>query len=204
MASGLLEDLVESLRCLPGVGPKSAQRMALHLLQRDRDGARQLGQALIGAMDRVEHCELCRIFTERQPCRWCTDEQRDPRQLCVVENPADVLAIDRATDYRGRFFLLLGHLSPLDGIGPTDLGLDRLEARLGAGQVDEVTLATNQTVEGLATGRYIAELCARHEVSVLQIARGVPVGSELEFADGGTLSIAFSERTRMGGARGGQ
>ena len=201
MASGLLEDLIESLRCLPGVGPKSAQRMALHLLQRDRDGARQLGQALIGAMERVEHCESCRIFTERQPCRWCSDEQRDPRQLCVVESPADVLAIDRSTDYRGRFFLLLGHLSPLDGVGPTDLGLDRFEARLAAGEVDEVTLATNQTVEGLATARYIAELCARHQVAVLQIARGVPVGSELEFADGGTLSVAFAERTRIGDRR---
>lgn len=200
MSSGLLEDLIEALRCLPGVGPKSAQRMALHLLQRDREGAKRLGGALIDTMERVAHCESCRIFTERQPCRWCSDPARNPRELCVVESPADVLAIDRSTDYTGHFFLLLGHLSPLDGVGPADLGLDRFEARLDAGEIDEVTLATNQTVEGLATARYVAELCARRDVPVLQIARGVPVGSELEFADGGTLSVAFAERTRLGSA----
>lgn len=198
MASGLLEDLIEALRCLPGVGPKSAQRMALHLLQRDRGGAVRLGEALVGAMQKVEHCERCRIFTERQPCRWCSDPARNPAEICIVESPADVLAIDRATDYGGLFFLLLGHLSPLDGIGPGDLGLDLFEARLDSGEIGEVTLATNQTVEGLATGRYIAELCARRQVPVLQIARGIPVGSELEFADGGTLSVAFAERTRLG------
>lgn len=195
--SGLLEDLVESLRCLPGVGPKSAQRMALHLLQRDRDAARRLGTTLINAMDRVHHCEQCRIFTENTLCRWCSDPARLSSQLCVVESPADVLAIDRATDYRGRFFLLLGHLSPLDGVGPKDLGLDLLEARLQAGGVDEITLATNPTVEGQATARYIGDIAARYRVQVMQIARGVPVGSELEFADGSTLSVAFSHRTPL-------
>ncbi|ASJ74480.1 recombination mediator RecR [Granulosicoccus antarcticus] len=196
-SSGLLEDLVEALRCLPGVGPKSAQRMALHLLQRDRDAARRLGSTLVDAMDRVHHCEQCRIFTENTLCRWCSDPARVSSQLCIVESPADVLAIDRATDFRGKFFLLLGHLSPLDGIGPKDLGLDLLESRLETGGVDEITLATNPTVEGQATARYIGDIAARHGVTVMQIARGVPVGSELEFADGGTLAVAFSHRTRL-------
>ncbi len=198
MASGLLEDLIESLRCLPGVGPKSAQRMALHVLQRDRAGASRLGEALLRAMEQVVHCDRCRIFTERQPCRWCSDPARNSKEVCVVESPADVLAIDRATDYNGRFFLLLGHLSPLDGVGPSDLGLDLLESQLAGAEIEEVTLATNQTVEGLATARYVAELCARYAVPVLQIARGVPVGSELEFADGSTLSVAFAERSLVG------
>jgi recombination protein RecR len=195
MSSGLLEDLVEALRCLPGVGPKSAQRMALHLLQRDRAGAKRLGSSLLDAMERVTHCERCRIFTERQPCRWCTDPERVDSELCVVESPADVLAIDRSTNYRGQFFLLLGHLSPLDGVGPKDLGLDLLEQRLDSGDIKELTLATNPTVEGQATARYIAELAARRQVTTLQIARGIPMGSELEFADGGTLSVAFADRT---------
>ncbi len=196
-SSGLLEDLVESLRCLPGVGPKSAQRMALHLLQRDRDAARRLGTTLISAMDQVHHCEQCRIFTENTLCRWCSDPSRLSSQLCIVESPADVLAIDRSTDYRGKFFLLLGHLSPLDGIGPKDLGLDLLESQLQAGGVDEITLATNPTVEGQATARYIGDIAARYNVQVMQIARGIPVGSELEFADGSTLSVAFSHRTPL-------
>ena len=196
-ASGLLEDLIDALRCLPGVGPKSAQRMALHLLQRDRESASRLGQTLLDAMSRVQHCQDCRIFTEQALCRWCTDPARLSSQICVVENPADVLAIDRSTDYKGRYFLLLGHLSPLDGVGPKDLGLDLLEERLAAGGIDEITLATNPTIEGQATARYIGEMAARHQVTVLQIARGIPVGSELEFADGGTLSVAFAQRTPL-------
>ena len=196
-SSGLLEDLVESLRCLPGVGPKSAQRMALHLLQRDRDAARRLGTTLISAMDQVHHCEQCRIFTENTLCRWCSDPARLSSQLCIVESPADVLAIDRSTDYRGKFFLLLGHLSPLDGIGPKDLGLDLLESQLQAGGVEEITLATNPTVEGQATARFIGDIAARYNVQVMQIARGIPVGSEPEFADGSTLSVAFSHRTPL-------
>ena len=194
-SSGLLEDLIESLRCLPGVGPKSAQRMALHLLQRDREAAKRLGTTLISAMEKINHCVQCRIYTEQTLCRWCSDPARMSSQLCVVENPADVMAIDRATDYRGKYFLLLGHLSPLDGIGPKDLGLDLFESRIAAGDIDEVTLATNPTVEGQATARYIASIAERFDVPVLQIARGIPVGSELEFADGGTLSVAFSQRT---------
>ena len=197
MSSGLLDDLVESLRVLPGVGPKSAQRMALHLLQRDRGGARRLGEALVQAMDRIGNCERCRIFSDRPLCRWCSDPERDASKVCIVENPADVLAIDRATDYDGLFFLLLGHLSPLDGVGPKDLGLDLLQARLDAGEITELTLATSPTIEGQATARYIADLAALRDVAVLQIARGVPVGSELEFADGGTLSVAFAQRTPL-------
>ncbi len=188
---------MESLRCLPGVGPKSAQRMALHLLRRDRAAAKRLGAVLIEAMDSIKHCEQCRILTEQTICRWCSDPARLSSQLCIVENQADVLAIDRSTDYRGKFFLLLGHLSPLDGVGPKDLGLDLLETRLAAGDIDELTLATNPTVEGQATARFIGDIAARHEVPVLQIARGVPVGSELEFADGGTLSVAFAQRTPL-------
>ena len=196
-ASDLLEDLIESLRCLPGVGPKSAQRMALHLLRRDRGAATQLGETLINAMENIRHCQQGRIFTEESLCRWCSDISRLSSQLCIVENQADVLAIDRATDYRGKFFLLLGRLSPLDGIGPRDLGLDQLESRLEQGDIDEITLATNPTVEGQATARYITDIAARHSVPVLQIARGVPMGSELEFTDSGTLNVAFAQRTPL-------
>jgi len=195
MSVDLLDDLTSALRCLPGVGPKSAQRMALHLLQRDRKGATRLGESLLHAVDSVQHCMHCRLFTDVQPCRWCADPARDKSQLCVVENPADVLAVARATHYSGQFFLLMGHLSPLDGVGPKDLGLDLLEARLASGEVSELTLATNPTVEGQATARYIADMAKTLEVPTLQIARGVPLGSELEFADGGTLSVAFDKRT---------
>lgn len=194
-SSGLLEDLIESLRCLPGVGPKSAQRIALHLLKRDRKAARRLGETLVSAMDNIHHCKQCRLFTEAELCRWCSDPARLSSQLCIVENPVDVMAIDRATDYRGKYFLLLGHLSPLDGIGPKDLGLDLLDERLKEGGIDEITLATNPTVEGQATARYIVEMASRYQIPVMQIARGIPLGSELEFADGGTLSVAFAQRT---------
>ena len=195
MNDGLLDELVDALRCLPGVGPKSAQRMALHLLQRDRKGATRLGDVMTRAMEKVRHCEQCRIFTEHALCSWCSDTSRDSEQLCVVENPADVLAIEKSTEYRGRFFLLLGHLSPLDGVGPKDIGLDLLEARLNAGEVKELTLATNQSVEGQATARYITTLATDRDVAVLQIARGIPIGSELEYADSNTLSVAFKQRT---------
>ncbi len=196
MNNGLLEELVDALRCLPGVGPKSAQRMALHLLQRDRKGASRLGDVMTRAMQNVQHCEQCRIFTEHPLCQWCTDTSRDAAQICVVENPADVLAIEKSTEYRGRFFLLLGHLSPLDGVGPKDLGLDLLESRLNTGEIKELTLATNQSVEGQATARYIKTLATDRNVAVLEIARGIPIGSELEFADSNTLSVAFEQRSR--------
>lgn len=198
MADALLDKLIDELTCLPGVGPKSAQRMALHLLKRDRKAARNLGETLVQAMDTIQHCTQCRLFTESELCHWCADPARQSSQLCIVENPADVMAIDKATDFRGKFFLLLGHLSPLDGIGPRDLGLDVLEARLSAGGIDEITLATSPTVEGQATATYIADLAERHGVSILQIARGVPLGSELELADSGTLSVAFAQRTPLG------
>ena len=194
-SSGLLEDLIESLRCLPGVGPKSAHGIALHLRKRDRRAARKLGETLVKAMDNIHHCQQCRLFTEADLCRWCSDPARQSSQLCIVENPADVMAIDRSTDYRGKFFLLLGHLSPLDGIGPKDLGLDLLDEHLRTGGIDEITLATNPTVEGQATARYITDMAAGYQIPVLQIARGIPMGGELEFADGGTLAVAFSQRT---------
>lgn len=197
MNDGLLDELVDALRCLPGVGPKSAQRMALHLLQRDRKGAARLGDVMTRAMQSVQHCKQCRIFTENELCSWCTDPARDPAQLCVVENPADVLAIERSTEYQGRFFLLLGHLSPLDGIGPKDLGLDLLETRLNSGEITELTLATNQSVEGQATARYITTLATDRNVAVLEIARGIPIGSDLEFADSNTLSVAFEQRSSV-------
>lgn len=197
MNDGLLDELVDALRCLPGVGPKSAQRMALHLLQRDRKGAARLGDVMTRAMQSVQHCKQCRIFTENELCTWCTDPARDPAQLCVVENPADVLAIERSTEYQGRFFLLLGHLSPLDGIGPKDLGLDLLETRLNSGEITELTLATNQSVEGQATARYITTLATDRNVAVLEIARGIPIGSDLEFADSNTLSVAFEQRSSV-------
>ena len=194
MADALLDKLIDELTCLPGVGPKSAQRMALHLLKRDRRAARNLGETLVQAMDTIVHCTQCRLFTESELCHWCADPARLSSQLCIVENPADVMAIDKATDYRGKYFLLLGHLSPLDGVGPRDLGLDVLESRLSAGGIDEITLATSPTVEGQATATYIADLAERYGVSILQIARGVPLGSELELADSGTLSVAFAQR----------
>jgi len=150
----------------------------------------------VSAMDRIHHCTSCRLFTENDLCRWCSDPARQSSQLCIVEGPADLLAIDRATDYRGMYFLLMGHLSPLDGIGPRDLGLDLLDERLAAGNIEEITLANNSTVEGQATARYIADMANNYQIPVLQIARGIPLGSELEFADGGTLSVAFAQRTK--------
>jgi len=197
MSETLLDELVDALRCLPGVGPKSAQRMALHLLQRDRKGAARLGDVMSRAMSTIRHCQQCRIFTENDLCRWCADDARNGEQICVVENPADVLAVEKSTDYRGRFFLLLGQLSPLDGVGPKELGLDLLEKRLDSGEVKELTLATNQSVEGQATARYITTLASDRGVEVMQIARGVPIGSELEFADDSTLSVAFEQRTKV-------
>jgi len=197
MQHSLLDDLIEGLRGLPGVGPKSAQRMALHLLQRDRAAATKLGELLVETMQRVQHCTQCRIFTEHELCKWCADEERDGRLLCVVENPADVLAIEKSTAFRGRYFLLLGHLSPLDGIGPKDLGLDLLKSRLATGEIKELTLATNPTLEGQATASFITELARASDVKVMQLAQGIPIGSELEFADGGTLSVAFSKRSEV-------
>lgn len=179
---------------LPGVGPKSAQRAAFHLLERERDGARALASALDAAVAGIGRCRVCRMLTEEDTCRTCAASDRDGALLCVVESPADVLAIEQATNYRGRYFVLLGHLSPLDGVGPDELGFDLLESRLGSKEVTEVILATNPTVEGEATARYIADLARTHGVRATRIAHGVPVGGELEYVDGGTLSHAFTGR----------
>ena len=195
--TSLIAELMQALRCLPGVGPKSAQRMTYHLLQRNREGARRLARALAAAAERVGHCELCRNFTERPRCALCENSQRDRTQLCVVESPADVQALEQATGYRGLYFVLMGHLSPLDGIGPEELGLERLSARLDDGEVAEVILATNPTVEGEATAHYIGELVRARGLKASRIAHGVPLGGELEYIDGGTLSHAMAGRKSL-------
>lgn len=196
--SPLLSQLIEALRCLPGVGPKSAQRMAFHLLERDRDGGRRLAQALLESIDGIGHCERCRMLTERKLCEICEAAGRDPATLCIVETPADVVAVEQAAGYRGRYFVLMGHLSPLDGIGPEELGLDRLEALLDEGEINEVILATNPTVEGEATAHFIADLCRSRRIRASRIAHGVPVGGELEYVDSGTLSHAIAGRQILG------
>lgn len=193
-ASPLLNQLMTALRCLPGVGPKSAQRMALHLLERDRVGAGRLVESLQLALEQIGHCRLCRDLSETDLCTLCASPSRDAAQLCVIETPADVLAVEQATGFQGRYFVLMGHLSPLDGIGPTELGLDALEARLDQGEVREIILATNPTVEGEATAYYIGELARERGIRATRIAHGVPLGGELESVDGGTLAHAFAGR----------
>ena len=195
--SPLLRRLIEALRCLPGVGPKSAQRMAFHLLERDREGARSLAEALAGAADGVGHCERCRMLTEESLCPICASNSRDPSLVCVVETPADVMAVEQSASYSGQYFVLMGHLSPLDGVGPDELGLPLLERRFDEESVSEVILATNATVEGEATAHYVAELAARRKIRASRIAHGVPVGGELEYVDGGTLSHAFAGRREL-------
>ena len=193
----LLTQLIEALRCLPGVGPKSAQRMAFHLLERDREGGRRLAGVLAGAMERIGNCRRCRTLTEGEVCSLCANERRDDRLLCIVESPADVHAVEQATDFRGRYFVLGGRLSPLDGIGPAELGLDLLERRLAEGRIEELIVATNPTVEGEATAHYIGELARQNGVTASRIAHGVPLGGELEYIDGGTLAHAFSGRQTL-------
>jgi len=195
--SPLLAGLIEALRRLPGVGPRSAQRMAFHLLEKDRDGAKALAAAIAAALEGIGRCARCRMFTETELCEICRAPSRDGGLLCVVETPADVVAVETGSGYAGRYFVLMGHLSPLDGIGPDELGLDMLEAVLDEGGVNEVILATNPTVEGEATAHYIAELCARREIRATRIAHGVPVGGELEYVDSGTLSHAFAGRQKI-------
>lgn len=195
MAEPLLDQLVDSLRCLPGVGPKSAQRMAFHLLQRNREGGQRLAELLRLSMERISHCSVCRDFTEAEVCRVCSDASREHEKLCVVESPSDLAALEKATDYRGLYFVLHGKLSPLDGIGPEMLGLDKLTSRFDSGDVREVILATNSTVEGEATAHYIGEMARVRRLTVMRIAHGVPLGGELEYVDGGTLSHAFAGRT---------
>lgn len=197
MFSPLIDELMSSLRCLPGVGPKSAQRMALHLLERDREGAARLATILDKAMVGVGRCGRCRTLTEQPVCGTCKNERRDGSLLCVVETPADVLAIESAGTYQGKYFILMGHLSPIDGIGPADIGIDVLVGRLQEGDVAELILATNPTVEGEATAYYIADQAKALGVLVSRIAHGVPLGGELEYIDGGTLAHALSSRRKL-------
>ena len=193
----LLDQLIESLRCLPGVGPKSAQRMALHLLERDRDGGNQLSTVLEEAMERIGRCRICRNLTEQEVCQICSNDQRDKTLLCVVESPSDVIAIEQATGYRGRYFVLMGRLSPLDGIGPAELGLEQLGELLNKQAPGEMIIATNPTVEGEATAYYLPRMAQKHGVAVSRIAHGVPLGGELEFTDQSTIAHAFSSRLTM-------
>lgn len=195
--SSLLEQLIEALRVLPGVGPKSAQRMAYHVLERERDGGRRLADALASAVERIGHCRRCRDFSETELCPICASASRDTQLLCAVESPADRMAIEQATGYRGLYFILQGRLSPLDGIGPRELGLDALGARLAEGEVHELIIATNPTVEGEATAHYLAQLARQHKVRPSRLAHGVPLGGELEYVDRGTLSHAFGSRSEM-------
>ncbi len=196
--SPLLDDLIKSLQCLPGVGPKSAQRMAFYLLDKNRSGAGKLSSAIDKAINQIGHCQSCRTFTEDEICRLCANPKRHQSgQLCVVESPADLLAIEQTAQFSGTYFVLMGHLSPLDGIGPSDIGLDILAQRLDQGGIQELILATNPTVEGEATAYYIAELAKEHNIHVSRIAHGVPVGGELELVDGTTLSHSFAGRVAL-------
>lgn len=193
-----LDELAGALRCLPGVGPKAAQRMALHLLQHDRDGAQRLARALIDATRAIRHCERCNTFTEGELCTLCQSSKRDATQLCVVETPADLLMVEQTHAYAGLYFVLMGRLSPLDGIGPKEIRLERLLKRATDGTVREVILATNFTNEGEATAHYVGELLASRDLRVTRLARGVPVGGELEYVDAGTLAQALRERRSLG------
>ncbi|MFK7831147.1 MAG: recombination mediator RecR [Congregibacter sp.] len=192
--SPAMDALIESLRCLPGVGPKSAQRMALHLLERDREGASALSRALAEAAERIGRCDRCRNFAEAAQCGICADPRRDPTLLCIVETPGDILAIEQAGGFRGRYFVLMGHLSPIDGVGPEEIGLSLLEELAREGDLQEVILATNPTVEGEATAYYITRMLEPVVPKLSRIAHGVPLGGELEYVDGSTLAHAFSGR----------
>jgi recombination protein RecR len=196
-SSPLLTDLIEALRCLPGVGAKTAQRMAFHLLERDREGAQRLAQKLTTAAERIGNCTRCRTFSEDSVCALCANTARDAQLLCVVETPADQLAIEQATGYRGHYFVLLGRLSPLDRLGPKELGLDLLAARLAEGEVKELIVATNPTVEGEATAHMLSQLARSAGVRATRLAHGVPLGGELEFIDRGTLAHAFGGRQNL-------
>ncbi|WP_347332363.1 recombination mediator RecR [Marinimicrobium locisalis] len=197
MFSPLIDDLISALRCLPGVGPKSAQRMVLHLLEHNREGAARLARSLDKAIEGVGRCQRCRTLTEQTVCGICDNPRRDGSVLCVVETPADVVAIEQAGGYQGKYFVLLGRLSPIDGIGPEEIGMDHLTNQLKSGEVSEVILATNPTMEGETTAFYISERAKELGVAVSRIAHGVPLGGELEFVDGGTLAHAFSSRKAL-------
>lgn len=195
--SATLESLIEALRCLPGVGPKSAQRMAYHLLQHDREGATRLAFSLDSAIKRIQHCDRCNTYTETTVCERCQSDRRDDSVLCVVETPVDLNMIEQTQAYNGLYFVLMGRISPLDGLGPRNLRLDQLVARAADGVVREVILATNFTNEGEATAHFVSEMLKKQGLRVSRIARGVPVGGELEFVDSGTLAQALRERRRV-------
>jgi len=197
MSSSSLDELITALKCLPGVGQKSAQRMAMHLLERDRQGASRLASAMTVALQTVKHCRQCRNFSDADICDICAQDTRDQSILCVVETPADVLAIEASAAFRGRYFVLLGRLSPLDGYGPQQLGLDDLEQQLQQTGIKEIILATSATVEGDITARCVADIAAKYEVSSTRLARGIPAGGELEFVDSVTLSKALSGRQQF-------
>jgi len=188
---------MDALRCLPGVGAKSAQRMAFYILERDRVGAQKLSEKIAQALEKIGHCQKCRNFSEVELCYICSNSKRDSRQLCIVESPADMLAVEQAADYQGLYFVLMGKLSPLDGIGPEDIGLDLLELRFSNDGILEVILATTPTVEGEATAHFISSLAHKYHIPVTRIAHGVPLGGELEYVDRGTLSRAFSGRLKL-------
>jgi recombination protein RecR len=195
--SPAIQNLIEALRCLPGVGPKSAQRMTLHLLERDREGAVALSAALREAVERVDHCNRCRNFTELDICEICSNPKRDATTICVVETPADVLAVELSGSFAGIYFVLMGHLSPIDGIGPAEIGLEKLHQRIVDESIEEVIVATNPTVEGEATAYYLTDMLKPEGVKVSRIAHGVPLGGELEYVDGSTLAHALSGRRPM-------
>lgn len=195
--SPLLQELINSLRCLPGVGYRSAQRMAFHLIERDRNGARTLAQALTVALDQVDYCTRCRNLTETPLCTYCTRPNRDESILCVVETPADLLAIEQTSAFKGRYFVLMGRLSPLDGLGPAELGIELLINLLNQDEIKEVVIATNATVEGEATAHYISQLVKTRSIKASRIAYGIPLGGELEFIDSTTLAQALTSRTEI-------
>lgn len=189
-----LQNVIEALSVLPGVGQKTALRMALYLLERNQRGAEKISSTLSYALEMIQKCSQCRNLTDDDVCNDCLDMRRDDSLLCIVENPVDVFALSQNVEYKGRYFVLFGRLSPLDGIGPSELGLDLLESRFAAGEIKEIILATNSTVEGEATAHYISEIAKQYEIEVSRIAHGVPLGGELEYLDGGTLSHAFAAR----------
>jgi len=193
--SPLVTELIDALRCLPGVGPKSATRMAFHLLERGRDNGNKLAIIMAKAMKQVGHCHRCRTFTEEAICHLCSNTKRDESLLCIVENPSDVAAIEHTSPYKGFYFVLMGHLSPIDGIGPADIGIDLLKKRLALGTVNEIILATNATVEGEATAHYISTLAKQFKIKTTRLAYGIPMGGELDLIDSHTLAHAFSART---------
>jgi recombination protein RecR len=199
--SPIIDQLIDALRCLPGVGPKSAQRIAFHLLERNREGGKNIAAALATAMDTIQHCRQCRNFCETDLCHFCSASNRDAHLLCIVETPADVLAIEQTHSFRGRYFVLMGHLSPLDGIGPKEIGMDALKTLLQENEWSEVILATNPTIEGEATAHYIAQLIKQmkqDKIKISRIAQGVQLGGELEYTDSGTLAHAFKGREVIG------